>query len=127
MVSSMSILLLWNLQLTCRVRIETHGAYCSKSKLKRCKSIQEVLRANAAILEVARSTRIDSSTIATDCIYTWYPHNNLLTLGVHAQRGLLTLAAHELMVVGSVCVCVSTQHLTYRMFICPTNDSIRLT
>ena len=35
--------------------------------------------------------------------------------------------AARVTVVGSVCVCVSTKHLTYRMFIRPTNDTTYLT
>ena len=45
MVSSMSTLCLWDIQLTFDwIRIQIHGAYHRKSEVKCCKSVQEYLR-----------------------------------------------------------------------------------
>ena len=45
-----------------------------------------------------------------------------LTLGAHAQRGLQYLVCVSVCL--CVCVCVSvTQHLTFHVIICATNDT----
>ena len=48
----------------------------------------------------------------------------LLTLGVHAQRGLQYLVSVSVCVCLCVCLSVSvTQHLTLHMIMCATNDT----
>ena len=66
-VKSMSILCLWDIQLTFdRNGVGTYGAYYNKSKLKRCNHVQFVFNPPkfaevSAILEPANSTRMDYS------------------------------------------------------------------
>ena len=65
MVSSMSILCLWDIHLT--FDLETHGAYHCKSKLKCCKGVQEfffkIRNFVSEVIAMARSTCIDISVL----------------------------------------------------------------
>ena len=71
----MSILCLWNIQLTLDWdEIEPYGAYPNKSALKRCKCVQEffypaIFAEVIANLELARSTRMDISIHSLQCTY----------------------------------------------------------
>ena len=67
-VKSMSILCLWDIQLTFdRNGVGTYGAYHHKSELKRCNRVQffffnpPIFTVVIAILEPANSTRTDNS------------------------------------------------------------------
>ena len=63
MLSTMSILCLWDIQLTFNwVRIETHGAYPHKFELKHCKEIHNISSETLGeVIAIFRSSKVNTN------------------------------------------------------------------